>query len=114
MRKARRCIFRYVVDPTRLEYSGARMAETRDRIAKTLEKLRSGRLPAFASSGHNLFLQSTHGTECSGCDDLIVPGQSYYSIRLRDGKYMLLRFHPVCYELWVRFEAASRIPATTT
>jgi hypothetical protein len=74
-----------------------------NRIAKTLEELRGGRLPSIASAADNLFLESIYGTTCSGCREPIPPREQYHSIRLRDGGFMLLRLHPVCHELWMRF-----------
>lgn len=73
-------------------------------IAKTLAKLRAGGLPALTSALDNIFLQSINGTLCSGCDEPIKRLQGFYSIRLRaDSLTAPLRLHPVCYDLWAKF-----------
>jgi hypothetical protein len=92
-----------MVCPRRLKYCSSPHGGAESRIAKTMETLRSGRLPPFASSENNLLIESMHGTLCNGCREPIRAREQYYSIRLRDGSFMLLRFHPVCYELWMRF-----------
>jgi len=80
------------------------MAETQYRIAKTLETLRNHTLPTSPSSADNMFLESIEGTKCSGCCEPIRPRDAYYSVRLRDNTFMLLRLHPACYEFWIRFD----------
>jgi hypothetical protein len=74
------------------------------RIDKTLDNLRGGGLPTSASAADNLFLESINGSLCSGCGEAIKPRQYYYSVRLRGGAFTLLRLHPVCYDVWARFE----------
>jgi len=79
------------------------MEGTQHRIAKTLEALRTHILPTSASSADNMLLESIEGTKCSSCREPIRPRELYHSIRLRD-TFVLLRFHSLCYQLWVRFD----------
>jgi hypothetical protein len=73
------------------------------RIDKTLATVRSGALPPPMST-RNMFAQSVTGAMCSGCNEPIERFHAYYSVRLQSDDGPSLRFHPVCHEIWVRFE----------
>ena len=74
------------------------------RIAKTFERLRGGELPP--PTGVAEFTASGLGTSCSGCGEPIARSERCYYIRLgqRAEAGMLLGFHSVCHETWLRFK----------
>jgi len=71
-------------------------------IAKTLDKVRCGGLPAATWAADNMFLESINGTVCSGCGEPIERRKHYYSVRLRSGSVAPLRLHAACYDAWAR------------
>jgi hypothetical protein len=77
------------------------------RIRKTVARVQTADLPPATAAADNMFLQSINGTICSGCAEPIERLQTFYSVRIRSGSLGPLRLHPVCYDAWARFEAAS-------
>jgi hypothetical protein len=71
------------------------------RIAKTIDKLRDGALPA-SSLAVRAFMAGGAGKECSGCGETIGRLERAYYVRVGGGEG--LRFHLVCHETWVRFK----------
>jgi hypothetical protein len=72
------------------------------RADKTFNKLRSGELPAPPAI--RTLMDSDKEKTCSGCGEIIQQFERYYFARIR--KVMVLRFHLICHEAWVRFRAA--------
>jgi hypothetical protein len=71
------------------------------RIAKTLEKLHAGALPA-STMAVRAFMAGGTGAACSGCGETIGGLEKAYYVRVRTAD--ALRFHLVCHQTWVRFK----------
>lgn len=74
------------------------------RIVQTLIRVQEAGFPTAAAAADNLVLESINGGVCTGCGEAISPRDLYHSVRLRMHALGLLRFHPVCYDAWARFE----------
>jgi hypothetical protein len=71
------------------------------RITKTIERLHAGGLPTPIKVTRT-FVAGGIGMECSGCGEPVGRFERAYYCRVGDD--MLLRFHLVCHETWVRFK----------
>ena len=71
------------------------------RLEKTLEKLRVGVLPSWATA-ERAFRAGGNGMECSGCGEPIGPLESAYYVRLTGAA--TLRLHAACHAAWLRFK----------
>jgi hypothetical protein len=71
------------------------------RIAKTLQRLHAGALPA-STMAERAFLAGGTGAVCSGCGEAIPRLEKAYYVRVRAAD--ALRFHVVCHQTWVRFK----------
>ena len=74
------------------------------RIVQTLTKIQAAGFPTAADAADNLVLESINGGFCTGCGEAITARSLYHSVRLRAHALPLLRFHPICYDAWARFE----------
>ena len=74
------------------------------RADKTFDKLRSGVLPAPPAI--RTLMDSDKEKTCSGCGEIIEQFERYYFARIR--KVVVLRFHLICHEAWVRFRPAAQ------
>ena len=70
------------------------------RIAKTLDRLRARALPPSTWAVRALTTGGAR-TACSGCGEVIEALETAYYVRVSGAD--TVRFHPVCYETWMRF-----------
>ena len=70
----------------------------RERVEKTLDKMRRGGLPAPTADKPSI--ETGSGNRCSGCDETIEPTEMLYAVRV----VVPLRFHDVCYNAWATFK----------
>ena len=99
------CITRWIVGHATVPYTSAVVST---RIAKTLEKLHAGALPA-STLAERAFMAGGTGAPCCGCDEIIGRLEKAYYLRVRTTE--TLRFHLVCHETWVRFKQPRLRPA---
>lgn len=70
------------------------------RFEKTLDRMRSGRLPAPTDNTRHLSLGD--GSPCDGCDETIELGDGLLTVDVLEA--LSLRFHEPCYTAWSTFK----------
>jgi hypothetical protein len=69
------------------------------RFEKTLDKMRSGGLPAATHSPRHFRLGD--GSPCDGCGETVEPRDGLLSVSVRS---LRLSFHEACYAAWSTFK----------
>ena len=70
-----------------------------ERVAKTIDKMRRGGLPA--PTNHNRLIGQGDGRPCDGCGETIHQTETRYSVSTH--QTFDWRFHAECYAAWARF-----------
>jgi hypothetical protein len=71
---------------------------TKDRVERTVDKVRIGALPAPTSNAPSV--DAGYGNRCSGCSENIREMDEEYVVDIP--RVALLRFHGSCYTAWAR------------